>query len=199
MIKNIIVITSVIDDNSGVYSQQERYTQVENTIESVYKYIPDPYIILVEGSQKNHVFSNIHQMIHEPVGRDKSLGELTLLKSVFLTNVIQEIVKIHKIDTINKISGRYTFCFDFVFQENFLYKLRTNTWSGHGVCDTRYYRFPISYLSLFQEYLENISTIFIDIEHTFYKHGVLPIQDEYIERVLDIHGHYSPTGQYIRD
>ena len=202
MFKNIVIITSVINAPS-FYLPTQRYEQVLNTIDSIYTHIPKPYIILIEGSNDidEHLFNDkgIHKLIFHSIGQDKSSGELQLLQLIFSSDIINQITNQFPIQTINKISGRYSFCFDFSFNDNFKYKLRTDTWSGNGVCDTRYYRFPISYLSEFKKRIGMITDIFIDIEHTFYKYQVLPIDKNLIECVLDVHGHFSPSGQYIRD
>lgn len=203
MYKNIIVVTSVVFAPPSAFTSEERYKQLENTIDSIYKHIPYPYIILVEGSnvEENH-FKNLH--IHKLImvsldDTDKSHGELKLIQTVFLSNVIDNITSSNDIYTVNKISGRYSFCPEFSFNVNFAVKLRVKTWSGFGVCDTRYYRFPSIYLSEFREKLKSISEIRIDIEHSFFKHEVLPISEDFIEMKLDVHGYMAPTGEYVRD
>lgn len=204
MYKNIVVVTNVVcssPSSPSVFTSEERYEQLIETIKSIYKYIPHPYIILLEGSNvdKNKFEDlDIHKLMMVSVDdKEKSYGELKLLQTLFSSDVIDSIISAHNIDTINKISGRYSFCPEFVFNVNFLYQLSKAVWTGLGVCITRYYRFPSIYLHEFRTNLQSISNIRIDIEHTFYQHEVLPITDEFM--ILNVHGHVAPTGDYLRD
>jgi hypothetical protein len=204
MYKNIVVVTNVVCSSPSVpsaFTSEERYEQLIETIESIYKNIPHPYIILVEGSKvdkKKFEDLHIHKLIMVSVDdKGKSDGELKLLQTLFSSDVIDSIMSVHNIDTINKISGRYSFCPEFSFNVNFVYQLNKAVWTGLGVCNTRYYRFPSIYLPEFRMNLESISSITVDIEHTFYQHKVLPITEEFM--ILNVHGHVAPTGDYIRD
>jgi glycosyltransferase involved in cell wall biosynthesis len=51
MKKNIVLITSAIHTNYGIYSTTERIQQTLRTIKSVHNYMPNPVIILIDNSK----------------------------------------------------------------------------------------------------------------------------------------------------
>jgi hypothetical protein len=138
MIKNLIVITSVINIPNlpfsytsvrSVYNRNDRFEQTKNTIKSIRDKIPDSKIILIECSDlnneeteyiKNHVeyFLNLYGTENNfekyVFGLSKSMGENTLILQAL------EYLKLNNITYENfyKMSGRYWLTDNFNY-ENF--------------------------------------------------------------------------------
>jgi hypothetical protein len=138
MIKNLIVITSVINIPNlpfsytsvrSVYNRNDRFEQTKNTIKSIRDKIPDSKIMLIECSDlnneeteyiKNHVeyFLNLYGTENNfekyVFGLSKSMGENTLILQAL------EYLKLNNITYENfyKMSGRYWLTDNFNY-ENF--------------------------------------------------------------------------------
>ena len=85
---NLVVVTSVIYPfHSSIYSPNERLKQLTDlTISSIYKKIPNPYIVVLEGSilTKEDIAklkeSKIHNLLYFDISNlHKSIGEATLI------------------------------------------------------------------------------------------------------------------------
>jgi hypothetical protein len=126
MIKNIVVITSIINipnlpfsytQTRSVYNRNERYEQTKNTIKSIKDKIPDSKIMLIECSELNEeeteyinknvdYFFNVYgnSILEEHIfGLSKSMGENVLLLCAI------DYLKNNNVEYENfyKISGRY--------------------------------------------------------------------------------------------
>ena len=124
--KNIVLINSIIDTPNlplsytktrSVYSTDERFKQTQITIQTIKKYIPDPYIIIVECSYFNeeqynffsdncdHIINLFNDNLSKKCiyGISKALGEGTMtikaLEYVLKSNI--------EFNYFFKISGRY--------------------------------------------------------------------------------------------
>ena len=170
--KNLVLITSVINIvktpfNVGVrsvYSQQDRFDQTLYTIKSIKNYIPNPYIVLLEGSdltkeqidkinevgcdQIYMVSKNIREHIDGPC---KSVGELYIL-----LDYLNNLKNVNEYETISKISGRYYLNDKFDWNkypiDKAIYhcnKVRNNMTHYN----TRYYRIPVKYYDLYKDIL----------------------------------------------
>lgn len=211
---NLVVITSVTHPFlPSLYSAKERFDQlVTLTIPSIQKKIPNPYLVIMEGSnlsneQKNILKkSGVHELLYADVKNcDKSYGEITLLlkyfESVYFKNLIHK-----NILSINKISGRYYLTEEYSFNSYPLNKVlvkkcEKSNWTDRGIFDTRYYRFPFSLYERYYNVLKKIATegIFIDLEHSFYHYQIFEFDKiENIDKIY-LAGNLAPDGQYILD
>lgn len=213
---NLVVVTSVINPyDVSMYNSDERLEQlIHKTINSIKNKIPDSYIAVIEGSyltddqKKLLKQSNIDSLIYIDIkNHNKNSGELTLLLNFFKSEFFLDIKNKYNIKTINKISGRYWLNDKFNFEdyeENdcVILKKDGKTWAGgSGVCETRYYRFPITHIDYFVKNLEQIKKegMYVDIEHSFYKNKVLPFN--FIKKIdkLNVEGYFAPNGTFVCD
>jgi hypothetical protein len=210
--KNLVIVTSYIKTTSlSLFTWQERLRDVKRTIESVKAKIPNPYIVLAEGSDidvnelkqlnVDYIYTNLNTF-------PKSIGELTLLFG-YLTS---EHFKMEKFETISKISGRYTFTDIFDFSkfplESFVIKSQDSWTVEQGWTSwppvyfaTRYYRFNADdveyFLSMLKTSFEDMARI--DIEHSFYKNCQFPKDKMCHPNYIGVTGILAPTGQVIED
>lgn len=215
---HLVVITSVIrpQNAASVFSSDERFQQLLESIRSARQNIPQCLITIIEGSSSSYTDDQIkaltnsgaHEIVHINVNRyDKQSGELFLLKSFFCSEMFANLKEKHDISSISKLSGRYAFTDDFVFHydgKTCICKIGepSTSYSGNGFLYTRYYSFPIIYLENFIDGLEKCcrNGIFINIEHSFYRYDVLPLDK--INRdmqKINVCGRIAPTGEYVQD
>lgn len=208
---HLVIITSVINPKkcNSIYSQNERFEQLLNTINSINKKIPNPYIVILEGSKYTETMeisiltlgANIFYINVD--NYDKQYGECNLLKS-FLTSSFFNKLKSYNILTINKISGRYYLTDNFIFNYDndtctCLLVPPEKTWSAYGVINTRFYSIPYKYLNYFVNGINKCSQkLFIDIEHSFYLYNVIPIE-KINKNILKLNlcGNIATTGELI--
>jgi hypothetical protein len=117
-VKNIIIVTSVIDLPNSVYNRSERFIQTQNTLDTLKK-IPDSFIIFIDISDFSDdeliYFNSICDLVINEskntdfvnkIRHEKSFGE-----SCYLLRCLEEIRKlkytIPNIKSIFKVSGRY--------------------------------------------------------------------------------------------
>lgn len=123
---NVVMIISVINTVArnlsyypirSIYTSEERYKQTLKTIESVKKYIPDAYIVLIEGSVLNTEmetgFKNMVNMyINYSTDKDvynavndvhKSYAEGVTILKFLESNEFKNL----NVENLFKISGRY--------------------------------------------------------------------------------------------
>lgn len=212
---NLVVVTSVIHYyHPSVYSPEERLFQLVNkTIKTIKEKIPNSYIVILEGGNLNKEEKNIlknakvDELLYHDVSKyNKSGGELMLLKNYFFSDFFEKLQKEKNIETISKISGRYFLTDNFNFYnhttDSFVIKKIDKTyWSHQGIFETRYYRFPYSYIDIFKNKLQEIlnNGLHIDIEHSFYKYNVFPFEKiKNIDKIY-IAGNIAPDGKEILD
>jgi hypothetical protein len=203
--KNMVIVTNILHINEkekSIYSVDERFQQLLTTLKSIYSKIPNPYVVILEGSyfikyQYNELRKQfpVYIVTHDITHLSKQYGELALIKN-FL-NVFMDIHSFQQnFDTFHKISGRYYLNDKFICMNSFAYKLHYI--SGRGRIETRYYRFPSRYIHDFFEKMNSIDVINTDIEFTFYSHKIFPI-DYYQGDKLYIEGIIAPTGEFISE
>ena len=211
--KHLVLVTSVIKPKNSqtIYSEEQRFQQLLDTLKSAQK-IPSNMIIVLEGtkytdSQEKEVKNLSHHIFYVNVDRfDKQYGEVALLGNFFSSVYFNKLKKDHKILSINKLSGRYTLTDNFTFYydgETCVCKLvkPEESYSGRGHIQTRYYSIPIKYLDNFvNNLLKCFQNIFINIEHSFYLHNVIPI-DKINRNITKINvcGNIAPNGEYVED
>jgi hypothetical protein len=213
---HLIVITSVIQPTNAptVFSTEERFHQLLDTIKSVRSKIPDCLVVVIEGSSytdyqvKAVMEIGAHMIVHINVDvYDKQSGESSLLKTFFGSDVFSDLRKKHDILSIAKLSGRYSLTDDFVFHydgETCICKISEpeTSYSGHGFLYTRYYSLPIKYLDNYLQGLDKCchNGIFINIEHSFYLYQALPLDKINRDRQkINVGGRIAPNGEYVED
>lgn len=172
---NLVFITSVIHTHHsnlsyGVrskYSPQQRYEQTLNTIASIRKHVPNPYIVLIEGSHLteleelgfqlagvNTIIYCADELAEHINGPHKSVAEINMLLFA-----IQQI-RLSKFATISKISGRYYLTDNFNWKKYSKDKAFFQCETPPSTkCNTRYYRIPSKY---YKEYIETLQTALTD-------------------------------------
>lgn len=168
--RNLVIVTSVIhtlNDNLGtvkrsLFTSEQRLSHTLKTIQSIKKHIPNPYIVIIEGSNitedeiqslKNAGCDKIHFASENTKklvnGKSKSLAEINLI-----LEFLESFENLDNFDTFSKISGRYYLTDNFKWDkyplDRPLVKCRTNDY-----CDTRYYRVPIKNMNLFKQHLKD--------------------------------------------
>jgi hypothetical protein len=157
--KNIVLITSKIivsdellsySDKRSIYTPDERYLQTLNTINSIRKYIPNSFIILIDNSKLDDVMNkNIHNSVDYFINptTDEYLNNLTdnniykglgeISQQLFFYNIFLKNIDTTKINNFFKISGRY------LINENFNYNNFDNEHNifkkNKDVTDREYY------------------------------------------------------------
>lgn len=213
---NLVIVTSVTYPfHSSIYSPNERLNQLTDlTIKSVYKKIPNPYIVVLEGSRltKGDITklkdSKIHNLLYYDISNlHKSIGEATLILNYLNSDYFNQLKNEKNILTISKISGRYFLTENHNFancplDKVLIKKKDNNTWSNQGICDTRYYRFPFSYVNQFQKNLSemlNNKGLYIDLEHSFYKYQIFEFDIIHNIDKINLSGNLAPDGQEVLD
>jgi hypothetical protein len=212
---DLFLITSVVNARSNsIYSSDQRLDQLVNlTIRTIKEKVSSHYIVVMEGSEltSDQISKIKHAGANELYflnvnGGNKSRGELSLILSYFNSNFYRKLSQTMKIKTINKISGRYYLAEDFNFDlldESLcvIKKTDTGTWSGQGICDTRYYKFPFSYINEFIRKIKGLKDtgLHIDMEHSFYKNEVIPFDKIQKLEKINIRGNLAPNGTEIFD
>ena len=194
---NLVLVPSVVRKPVfSVFPEEERLAQLLETIKSAKEKIPESYIVVLEGGEKNKedaasmigagadcVFSYELEKNGKTLqnwNRSKSYGEMTLFLQFFTSNHFKEIQK--GIKSISKVGGRGRLTEKFSFQdnENCVINYDHKVWSGKGACSGRYWKIPISKYEHLHKQLnllyENFDSV-IDIEHGFYEYNVVPLED----------------------
>lgn len=213
---NLVLVTSVTHPFlPSVYSTEERFKQLtELTIPSIKKKIPNSYLVIIEGNQltkkQKQILKNLNvdELLYFDVKSfNKSYGEATLLVKYFESHYFKRLLNSKNLITINKISGRYylteDYNFDVVDTDKVLIKKSDcSNWSKQGICDTRYYRFPLNCLDRFYKILKKLlveNSIYIDLEHSFYHYQIFEFDKiENVDRI-NLAGNLAPDGQIIFD
>jgi hypothetical protein len=175
--KNVIFITSkiIVSNNSfsyvknrSYYTKQERLTQTIKTIESIRKYIPNSYIILLDNSIFNNFEYNILEELTDTfinitdnytlnfftdIFEYKAFGEISQ-QLAFLNLFLKE--DYLSIKNFFKITGRYELNFDFNYHQ---YDNNLNIFKKDTNIDSKNYYFTCFY-KLDKSILKQVQTIF---------------------------------------
>lgn len=211
---NLFLITSVINPfHESIYSAEDRLKQLtNNTIRSIKNKIPKCHIVVIEGSKlsieqiKKLKNSGINELLFFDVNNlTKNDGELSLLLNYF-DSIYFNRIKNNPFFLFHKISGRYYLSDEYDYKDclKHPFAIKKNiekTWSGHGTCDTRYYRMPFDYVQNYINILKSLKQngIFIDLEHSFFQNEIIPFDKIDINNKLNIKGNLAPNGQNIFD
>ena len=213
---HLIVITSVVRPKNApsVFSAEERFDQLLDSIKGATCKVPDCFVVVIEGSSYTDdqvravMESGAHHIAHVNVDAyAKSLGEVMLLRTFFRSDIFLGLIEKHNILSVSKLSGRYVLTDDFLFHydgDTCICKISDpgTTYSGHGILDTRYYCFPITYLENFLQGLDKCcqNGIFVDIEHSFYLYQAVPVDKiNRDKQKINVSGCYAPDGKYVED
>lgn len=175
MIKNIIIITSIINipdkpfsytPNRSLYNRDERFEQTKYTIKTIRNKIPDNKILLIECSElndeeKEYINENVDYFINlygneelenKIFGLSKSLGENTLLLNAI--NYLEE--NNIKYENFYKMSGRYWLTDNFNY-ENFNNDKVTFVSEKNNKLDiyTSFYKLNYKHIELYTNFIKN--------------------------------------------
>jgi hypothetical protein len=214
------IITSTINTDTGLISNQDRYQQTLETIQSIRDKVPNAKILLVDSSTelskeqfdelrtKVELFLTLynHYPVHQLKGQ-KSPGE-TYIMMVALS-AMKEMNMVG--DRIFKISGRYKLSdtFDITEYENselvgkyvFLDPIPTWMPGPWKLVTTRLFSFCGTLMTemyhVLNEVMVTVSTTNFDIEHAYYKH----IDKSKLVGFEKIHveGFIASDGKYHRE
>ena len=211
---NLVVITSCLNpikkklsytNVRSIYSIEERYLQTMNTINTINKNIPNPYIVLLECSndikkyeielKKNvdeyHNYCNNKKVLDAVNSIYKNYGEVMTLIEFF-----NNFKNIDKINDLFKITGRYWLNENFninnyINNKKIFFSLRESK-----VVSTRFFKITNSKINDFIEKLNNnIKDEVINgvsIENSCFKN----INFDHIN-ILGLSGHISVNGHLI--
>lgn len=140
----------------SVYTPDERLEQTQHTIDSIRKYCPDAYILLIDngledmaagvGGVDKHIYIGDRWLVRKAADSQyKTLGEFTLL-----INAGKELIRLRQdFDVIFKLSGRYWLNDNFAKDAFTFYHIanRSKNILGYhdyvpGVHSTRLFSFP---------------------------------------------------------
>lgn len=224
--KNITIITSVIDTPNiplsytkirSVFTKEQRFEQLKQTIDTVRQKIPDNQIFLIECSPLSEIekqyltnivdyFVNMYdtqnqQLINRMFTPSKSMGEgtMTIYALQYLIN------KNIEYDNLFKISGRYW------LNDSFSYELYDNSMScihciggDSNNVFTCFYKLSKVDSLLWQNYLKSSENKFINcigfelIFGEFIKQSMTPTNKKIVvENKVGINGYVSICGSYI--
>lgn len=165
---NLVIITSVVHTSSkplsyaqrSALSHEERFQQTLESIASVAKRVPNPYIVLVEGSALepserdallsagcNEIIDCSKDLREHINGIHKSPAEARMLLYAL------ERIDPGRFATISKLSGRYYLTDGFSWHRHPLRKALYQC-ERPDRCNTRYYRIPSYYFGVYKETLE---------------------------------------------
>lgn len=206
----IVAVTNIKATNLSNFTPEIRLEQLRKTVDSIRKRIPNSYIVITEGStltpiqNKQILEYDIDELIlrSTDITTTKSLGEIILILEYLDSDSHKELLNKHEIKNFAKISGRYELTERFLFNdENIVIKVvdPSKTWSGKGVCETRFYKFPYYMIDSYKEKMDLIvkNGIKTDIEHSFYEYRVVPYDVSTDE--IGLIGYLSPTGELVKD
>lgn len=165
---NLVIITSVIHTSSkplsyaqrSALTHEQRFEQTLYSIRSVLKSIPNPYIVIVEGSKLtdqesslimaagcNKIIDCSAELSEHINGIHKSPAEVRML--LFALDRID----VGRFATISKLSGRYYLTPGFSWHRHPLSRALYQC-EYEGRCNTRYYRIPREYYGTYRKTLE---------------------------------------------
>ena len=144
--ENVVLITSKIyvssnkfsyTEKRSIYTKEERYVQTINTINSIKKYIPNVFIILIDNStftenekdvliNNTNIFINYNDKILDYYTNNneiKAIAELCQIK--YALNVINNYNI--KFNNFFKITGRY------IINNNFLYDIYAKNYKNDNI------------------------------------------------------------------
>lgn len=217
---NLVIITSVIHTSSkplsyaerSALTHEQRFLQTINSIRSIIIKIPNPYILLVEGSKLsdyekqtlkaegcNEILDCSDELYEHINGIHKSPAEVKIL--LFALDRINH----KRFATISKLSGRYYLTDKFSWHRHPLCRVLYQC-ENEKRCNTRYYRMPSEYFGIYKKTLEDalkddeFLTGAKDIEGYNIFRG-FPLQTRLMmgSQKLGVSGYIAPWNRMVED
>jgi hypothetical protein len=209
----LVLITSALNpvkkplsyiNTRSIYSVEERFQQLLDTIKSVKNKIPDYYIVLVDASKHIEEYENIltklvdkyynfkeNDIIMNKVESPfKGLGEVYTMLGYLTSNDLSDF------DCLIKISGRYHLNNNFNY-EIFDNKLNIFRQFNNHIVSTRLYKIDKHYFDKFIVILKNAMSLLEkgkSIEEILYSHVQFSNTT-----ILGLSGNIAVTGDYINE
>ena len=220
MSKNIVLLTSALYTNYGIYKANERIQQTLDTAKSAKKYIPGAVVILVDNSDDADIQYFHANVQNYDIGKN-AMEAMGLFKALNYINSTPELkAEIDSADRVFKLSGRYQvtdkFNIDNFHNDNtkgkYVFKKAQPAWinpQDTGVTtllQTRLWSFSPDLLDatiqLYQQIIGNMMETFnnqkyIDNEHSMSK--FIP-KDRLVElEIVGLQGNIAPNGMMVID
>lgn len=211
----LVLITSSVTSkgNSNVFAENTRFRQLIHSIRSVYRNIPNAYVVVSETSRLSD--NRLQQLREENVKEMVMFGHLdgvakSLAEAIVLDNVVRHYFPAHEqqqqqqhktFSAFCKLSGRYVLldtAFVYTHPDRFMCKrMRPKE------VMTRFFQIPLRGIATFQHALTKILACpkfqdnKIDIEHALGEHN--PQMDEESTKwiLLGVAGFYATVCQMI--
>lgn len=212
---HLVLITSVLRPRNAasLFSADDRFVQLLESIASVRSKIPDHHIVVLEGSPytaaQRRAVAEAGAADVFPVNvdaLDKQHGEAALLLQYLRSDHFLRLASSRQILSVHKLSGRYVLLPQFVFRYDgercvCSFHPPETSYSGQGYINTRYYALPFQYVDNFRRALDMCSKqMFVNIEHSFFRYEAFPL-DKIDRSVSKLHvgGYLAPDGVYVED
>lgn len=175
MNKNLIIITSIINPPNtplsyvktrSIFTKQQRYEQLLETINSVKKYIPNYYIVLLECSDEIELYEDYLKIITDKyINYNKNINIKNNVNGIYKSlgewSKMIEFINNENLDNYNsliKISGRY------FLNDKFNYDLFNNDdnvfryYIKYDIVSTRLYKISKTYFDKYKNIMNSFET-----------------------------------------
>lgn len=195
----VVLVTSFINANSGIYNSSDRMIQTLKTLFTLNENIDDIDCHLIDTSGLSieqiktlEPYCTVHNK-PDISNMDKTFGELQMLR-YFIS-----IYDFSKVTHFHKISGRYYLNDNYSMNINkdYIFLKNDTSWDGNGVIETRYYKMPVDNINVYKGVIDYIiyNRPNGDIEHLFYAYKALPL-DMSVD-IIGLSGYLAPSGDKI--
>lgn len=226
---NLVLVTSAINTSTNplsytntrsAFTHEERFKQSLITIESIKQYIPNPYIVFIEGTiindeYKNTIINSVNYL-HKAYEDPSVLAEVNGLykgyaenkKILSYLNSDNFITNKHLFTSLTKISGRY------YINNNFTFSIYDNSVTGNIRFDNNAHHSGIWMSTLFYSFHSKLIDKYVNVvnsadsdnefkdgvalEHIFPKHILLNNINIHNTPTLNVEGCYGPWGSFIK-
>lgn len=227
MLEQIFFINSALSVNQlSVYSDEERFSQTLETLDSIDKYCPNNAKYIFDSSPYS-VDQNLYQMLanrgayvlvtgnHSDVKNLSLSGQRSIAECISFLLFLDWFKKNEKkAKRIYKISGRYQLTSDFknieTEKNSFIFCKALNSWMSQEqqkisnvdkLYRLRLWGMDYNLIFSFEKELENIlkdcERYAIDVEHAYYK-NLKKYEIKELEKI-GVCGNIAPTGEYIEE
>jgi hypothetical protein len=226
MIDGFFYISSAINvNNKGIFSNEERFQQMVETVNSINKYCPNNQMLINDSAENEPEVKYVEELAR--LGANTiytgNRADINYFSQVGAKSQAESLAKIvflewfktqeqPKAKRYYKVSGRYSLTEDFKMyhehENSFTFKKSVDSWMSEelrkplGITklyDTRLYHFDFNLLPIYREEMKNIFNDClskgIDIEHSYYKN--LNKYNVIEVDKIGICGIVAPTGAYI--
>jgi hypothetical protein len=227
MTETVFFISSALNTTTrSIYSNEERFSQTLETVDSIHKYLPNSLIYMFDSSSEvpeEYKLVKLRQNGVEIVytGDNNTINDCSRMGANSLAESLSFMAFLNWFnsqniagDRVYKISGRYhlndNFVPGFEYKDSFVFKKSVDSWMDdetknqtgvYKLFDCRLWHMDRSLLKTFSNEMPNIfndcANLGIDLEHSFYKN-----LSKYNVVELDkigLNGYIAPTGEYVDD